>query len=62
MPSESPTSTTSTPAASSTRAKLASYAVSATIFSPATFICRSRGTVSGVRLLPLPVSPYMPRS
>ena len=42
IPSESPTSTTSTPAASSSTAKLASYTVMQAIFSPRCFICAER--------------------
>ena len=43
MPSESPTSTISTPAASTSRPKSTSYAVVATIGSPLSFFaCRSR--------------------
>src|SRR4029077_20151284 len=47
MPSESPTSTTSTPAPSAAAAKLASYAVTATIFSPRRLRSRSSGTFNG---------------
>src|SRR5690606_42061136 len=47
MPSESPTSTMSTPAASNTRAKPASYAVSIASLRPASLASASCGTVTG---------------
>src|SRR5262245_25653928 len=46
MPSESPTSSASTPARSNSRAIVASYAVSTAIFSPRSFFRRSSGTVT----------------
>ena len=49
MPSESPTKMHSTPAASATAAKVASYAVSMVIFSPASRICARRGRLTGLR-------------
>src|SRR5690606_6102762 len=48
MPSESPTSTRSTPLASRTRAKPASYAVSIARRRPALRACASSGTVIGL--------------
>src|SRR5690606_20683858 len=49
IPRESPTSTTSTPASSTSVAKLASYAVIAAIFSPSAFMRANVATLTGGR-------------
>ncbi|MDT4858748.1 hypothetical protein FQZ97_932290 [compost metagenome] len=49
MPSESPTRMHSTPAASATAAKVASYAVSMVIFSPRSRNSFRRGRLTGLR-------------
>src|SRR5262245_7746420 len=47
MPTESPTRTASTPAASATRADAKSYAVTTASFTPRAFAARNSGTVTG---------------
>jgi hypothetical protein len=50
IPSESPTRIVSTPAASATAAKVASYAVNIVIFSPRSRISCKRGKLTGRRV------------